>query len=406
MLAVFSATVFAQSLEDVEKYLALQRWEDAKVQIDKFLSVEKNTKVAKAWYYKGYIYAELATLPKYPDNNFRMDAFDAYKKYQELDPTNSMMKENQNVEFFALYNQYFDTAIVRYRAKKYADAFTNFKQAITIEEFIHSKNYSYKGYSFPALDTELIQNTAVSAILAKDSADAVVYYRKLADAKIKGEGFLEIYQFLVEYYGSKKDTANREKYIALGKEVFPESDYWCAIELQDAGDDKAKLFAKYDELIKGSCGTYSMLYNYAAEIFNYLYTQDKKPADYGAMQLKLEDVLKKALALKSNPEANLLMARHFYNEIYDIQDAMTPIKGSKPDDVKKRNALIAEMKKKYEDMLPYATAAYDYFDGKSSLKPSEKGNFKVAINLVESYWEFKGDKEKSKQYEDKSKSLE
>lgn len=405
-LAVFSASVFSQSLEDIEKYLALQRWEDAKGLVDKFLTSEKNAKVAKGWYYKGYIYSQLANLPKYAGNTFRMDAFEAYKKYQELDPKNTLMKDNENVEFFALYNSYFDSAIVKYNAKKYADAFLSFKDAITIEDFIRSKNYSYKKYSFPAMDTQLIQNTALSAYLAKDSANAATYYQKLADAKIKAEGFLEIYQFLVEYFGVKKDVASRNKYIAIGKEVYPESDYWCALELQDAGTDKAKIFAKYDELLKGTCGTYIMHYNYAAELFNYLYTQDKKPADYLAIQAKLEDVLKKALAIKPAPEPNLLMARHLYNVVYDIQDAITAVKGNKPDDAKKKADLNAQLKKKFEEMLPYAMAAYDYFDGKATLKTGEKGNFKVVISLIQSYWESKNDAAKVKFYQDKSKSLE
>ena len=47
VLAAFSTCIFAQSLEDVEKYLALQRWEEAKGLVDKFLSAEKNSKNAQ-----------------------------------------------------------------------------------------------------------------------------------------------------------------------------------------------------------------------------------------------------------------------------------------------------------------------------------------------------------------------
>ena len=186
LLATITARLFSQTLEDIEKYLALQRWEEAKGLVDKFLAVEKNAKTPKAWYYKGYIYGELGNLPKYAGTSVRMDAFEAYKKYQELDPKNAMMKDNENVEFFGLYNAYFDDAIAKYNGKKYADAFKSFRNAMMIEDFVHSKNYSYKGYSFPAMDTQLIQNTALSAYLAKDSASAAVYYQKLADAKIKG----------------------------------------------------------------------------------------------------------------------------------------------------------------------------------------------------------------------------
>lgn len=421
LIALFaiSVSLFAQNIEDIEKYYALQKWDDAKGIVDKFLASEKNNKNAKAWYYKGVIYAECAKLPKYAGSTLRMDAFDAFKKYQELDPKNTMMKDNENVEFFSLYNFYFDDAIAKYNAKKYDSAFMVFKDAMTIEQYVHSKGYSYKGFSFAALDTQLIQNIALSAYLAKKNDEAATYYQKLADAKIKGEGFLEIYQFLVNYFQEKKDVANRDKYIAIGKELYPENEYWCDVQLKEAGDDPKARFAKYDELVNGSCGSYTICYNYSAELFNYLYTGDKRPADYTTTQAKLETVIKKALSLKSAPEANMLMARHYYNSAYDVLDSITAvikalsgIKGATAADVKKKNSLNAQkndltaiVNKKYEDMLPYAQAAYDYYDGKTGLKPSEKGNFKVAISLMQSYWDNKKDAAKIKFYQDKSKSL-
>src|SRR5205809_3405050 len=117
-----------------------------------------------------------------------------------------------------------------------------------------------------------------------------------------------------------------------------------------------------------------MYYNYSAELFNYLFTQDKKPADYKEAYAKLQDVLKKGIAVKSTPEANLLMARATYNGVYDLEDAMTAIKGTKPDDVKKKNELKGQIAAKFNDMLPYAQAAYDLYAAKPSLKPGEKGN--------------------------------
>jgi hypothetical protein len=405
VLTGFSAGIFAQSLEDIEKYLALQRWEEAKGLVDKYLSQEKNSKNAKGWYYKGYIYSELAKSEKYKGTNTRMESFEAFKKYQELDPKNAMMKDNQNQEFFILYNAYFDDAINNYNAKKYDEALQDFKNAGIVEQYVQSKGYSYNNFSFSALDTQLIQNTALAAYLAKKNDEAAFYYQKLADAKVKGEGFFEIYQFLVEHFGEKGDLANKNKYLALGKELYPESDYWCDIELKEAGDDQKKRFAKYDEMLNGTCGTFAITYNYAAELFNYLYTGDQKPADYTAMQNKLESVIKKVFALKNGAEANLLMARHLYNMVFDVQDSITAIKGGKPEDVKKRNTLVAALNKKYDELLPYATAVEEMYAGKTGLKNREKGDLKVAYNLILSYWENKKDQGKIKEYTDKMKAL-
>lgn len=401
-LVVFSTRLFAQSLDDVKKYYALQKWEDAKTAVDKYLAVEKNAKNAEGWYYKGYIYSELSKLPNYAGKGTRMEAFDAFKKYQELDPKNALMKDNQNGELFSLYNNYFDDAVKNYNSKSYADAFNAFRNAITVEEYIKGKGFSYQNFSFPALDTQLIQNTALSAYLAKDSANAVLYYQRIADAKVKGESYVEIYHFLADYYETKRDAANLDKYLALGRELYPEDSYWADVEWKEAGNDRQKkdaVLAKYPN-------DYSLYYNYAAELFNYIYAADKKPDDYAATQAKLESVAKRAIAIKQGPEANLLMARHLYNMIYDIEDSVTAIKGTKPDDVKKKNDLAAKMNAKFDEMLPYATATYNIYDGKSGLKPSEKGNMKLATNLILSYWENKKDAAKIKEYQDKMKSLE
>ena len=414
VLAGFSTCIFAQSLDDIQKTIYVsQKWEDAKGMIDKFLAQEKNSKNAKGWYYKGLIYSELAKQEKYAGTTTRMDAFEAFKKYQELDPKNSEMKDGQNGELFVLYNNYFDDAVSKYNLKKYDEALQSFKGAMSVEEYIHSKSYSYNGFTFAAVDTQLIQNAALAAYLGKKNDEAAFYYQKLADAKIGGENFLEVYQFLVDYYGDKKDAANRSKYTALGRELYPTNDYWCDAELKyigpplkDATDSIKQKFARYDELINGTCNTFPMHYNYAAELFNYLYTGDKKPSDYVAMQAKLESVINKLFTIKKNaPEADLLMARHMYNQVFDIQDSITAIKGTKPDDVKKKTALLNQMNKKYDELLPYAAAVEDMYAGKSGLKNSEKNNLKVADNLILSYWENKKDAAKVKEYSDKMKAV-
>ncbi len=410
LFAVAALGMYAQNIDDIKDLIAKQQYDKAKDQIDKYLASEKNAKKADGWFYKGVIYNEVAKNDKFSallnGQDGRMIAFQALQKYIELDPKNLLGTLEQNARLFDIYNGYFDLAANGYNAKNYDQAFLNFKNALTIEEYISGKGYTYGNFSFPKLDTSLIQNIALSAMMAKKEDSAVIYYQKLADAKISGPNFLNIYQFLVQHFQEKGDKANMDKYMALGKELYPTNEYWCSVQLKEAGDDKAKLFAKYDELTSGGCGTYSMYYNYAAELFNYLYTQDKKPADYAEKQGKLTDVLKKTIAVNNTPEANLLAARNVYNQIYDLQDKQDAIKGTKPDDVKKRNEVKGQISAKFEELLPYAQAAYDNYDGRSgNLKPSEKGNFKVATDLLTRYWENKKDAAKMKMYQDKMKSM-
>ncbi len=407
LIAFLTVALYAQKIEDVKDLIGKKDWDKAKEKIDAFLANPKNAQTPEGWYYKGVIYNELAKKDSSNSLSFdgRMEAFNALKKYQELDPKNILMILEQNVRLFDIYNGYFDIGAKNFNTKNYNEAYKNFKNASIIEDYIVMKGFEYNSFKFPKMDTSLIQNIALSALLAKNEDAAAEYYKKLADEKISGQGYLEIYQFLVEYYGKKNDIATRNKYVEIGKQLYPENAYWLQVELNEAGDDKQKLFAKYDEIIAKNSTNYVIHFNYGAELFNYLYTQEKKPADYAAQQVKLESVLKKALAIQSTSESNLLMARHLYNMVYDLQDAQAAIKGTKPEDVKKRAAIKAQMNSRLDMMLPYATASYDFFDKKTSLKGSEKGNFKVATDLILRYWEQKGDKVKMKQYQDKMKAI-
>src|SRR5439155_5596593 len=123
------------------------------------------------------------------------------------------------------------------------------------------------------------------------------------------------------------DKVNRDKYLAIGKELYPNDSFWCEAELLEANDDKKKMFVIYDRLLSGPCGTYKMYYNYAVDLFNYSYAGDT-PVDFAVTQARLTEILKKTLAINSTAEANLLMSRHIFASINKYYDAIADIKGT------------------------------------------------------------------------------
>ena len=408
LLAILTLSLFSQELTDVEDRINKGKWDEARDKIDKYLANEKNAKKPEGWYYKAVVYNNLSKDEKLKSTvpDAKAEAFAAYQRYVELDPKLILGTLNQHITLFDLFYGYNEIAINAFNSKNFELALENFKKAATVEDYIVKKGYTYNATALPKLDTSLILNTAAAAMQGKKADEAASYYSKLADAKLSDSTYIEVYEFLVNHYNTKKDLANRSKYLAIGRELYPKNPYWCEVELLDAGDDKLKKFAKYDELINGSCNAYIMHYNYAAELFNYIYTQEKKPVDYVQQEAKLEEVIKKGLAIQSTPELNLLMARHLYNNSNDLNDMIVAIKGTKPEDVKKKNDLKAQYNAKLEDLLKYATATYNFYDSKTNLKGGEKGNFKIATNLILYYYETKNNKEKMKQYQDKMKSLE
>jgi hypothetical protein len=407
-LAFICNIVIGQSLDDVRKLMLLNKTADAKVSIDKYFADPKNAAKADGWYYKGAIYNDLAKTEVTAKfcTNCRLEAFEAFKKYQALEPKNTLMNEEENVRLFDIYNGFFDLGAKNYNAKDYAGAFENFKNTGLVGDYITSKGFSYKGFKFPPLDTSLTQNTALAARLAKNDEMAAKYYEKLVGINMHSDNELDMYQFLVEYYARSKNKPAYEAVIKKAKGFYPTNEYWNEMELDQIDrKDKAVLFAKYEQLIAENKTNYTLSFNYCAELFNHVYVSDPKPSDFAAARAKLVAAIKSTIAIKNSPDANLLMAKCIYNDTYDAQEEINKIKGPKPADVKLRAEKKAAMMKMADECIKYADAAIAEFANTPNLKPSAKANYKNCYNLQESMYSLKGNAAKAAEVKKKSEAL-
>ena len=195
LLGILTMSLFAQEIEDIQDKIQKGKWKEAQEKVDKYLANEKNAKKPEGWYYKAVVYDNmskdpaLATVSADPKG----DAFAAYKKYVELDPKLVLGTLYQNVTLFDLFYSYNDLAINAFNAKNFDAALENFKKAAAVEDYIVQKGYVYNTTALPKLDTSLILNTAAAAIQAKKTDEAVIYYGKLADARLSGKDYLEVY---------------------------------------------------------------------------------------------------------------------------------------------------------------------------------------------------------------------
>lgn len=398
--------MYAQNLEDVQERISKGKYAEAKERIDKILSESKGQKNANAWYNKGIIYYNLSIDSTRTDRDqLRNESYAAYQKYYELDPKNLMGTVEQNARMFQLYDAYYNAGIRAFNEKSFESSFKNFSKTLDIEKYILSKGFTYTGINLPALDTSLILNAAAAASKANMPDSAMKYYEILANARIGGETYMEVYQLLVDHYGKKNDVANRDKYLALGKELYPKSDYWYEAELGPVREDKPKLFAKYEELATKNPSSYYLTYNYAVEMFNHLYAAGKKPADAATYEPKVEGAIANAIKASATPDANLLMVRYLSEKIYGLEDSARNIKGAKPEDVKRKQGMVARTTAMWDKMAPYAEAAFEGYATKSELKGYEKGNLKFVSNVLVDYYTMKKQADKAKTYQDKAKQL-
>lgn len=397
--------MFAQNLNDIQEKISKGKYDEAKEKVDKVLADPKGQKNANAWYYKGVVYNELAKDTTKKDMDYRQEAFAAFKKYQELDPKNIMMTLEQNSRLFQLYEGYYNQGIAAFNTKNYEKAFSDFRNALAVKDYVYEKKYEINGFKFPAIDTQLVNLAGSAGMLAKQEDAAIPYFTMLADAKLQGDDFKDIYPILVDYYSRKNDATNKAKYLAIGQELYPNNPYWLQSQLEAAGDDKAKRLALYKDLVAKSPNNADLAVDYSVELFNFIYGKDK-PANYDERKAELTTALQAAINAKpESAQANFVMTQHISNDIYDMQQDYAAIKGTKPEDVKKKQELNKKIEARYEDLYKYANTAVQQYEKMPEMKAVDKANYRSVLNQMVDYYTMKKQADKAKLYNDKIKSL-
>jgi hypothetical protein len=379
----------AQDLKDVQEKFSKGKIDEAKEKLDKFMADPKNANNATAFYWKGkiqtyYAQNDTAGTLTYDAAN---EAFNAYKKTLEIEPKNVSMTLDQNMGFFQLFDMHYNRGIRQYNNKNYDAAFKAFKNATDVQDYIKAKNFSLSTYTPPALDTQLVNLTASSAYLAKQEEASIPYFERLANAKLSGPEFKEVYALLVQHYLKKGDQANADKYLSIGKQLYKDEDYWLSLEFGNVGNDKDAKLQRYEELLQKYPENKLLALDYAIEQFNHTYVWDKKPADYAARQAKLQAALDKALAL--NPDNGLghyIASQHYYSQVFDMEDARRALVGNAPATAAKRKEMNAQIDKKYDQMAEASQKAFDIFSAQTDMKAQDKTNLRrVSDQLIDYY---------------------
>ena len=189
-MLIFAGTFsYGQTLQEINEMMGKSQYKKAKEGIDKFLSDPKNAAKSDGWFYKGRIYNAVSkdsAMSSVDALKLKIDAFEAFKKYQQMDAKELPFILENHGSYFDLYNGFFDVGAKEFNSKNFATSFDGFKNAIAVEDYVRTKGYDYGGFKFPVFDTALVLNTAIAAGNAKDTPSSVIYYKKLADYKSKG----------------------------------------------------------------------------------------------------------------------------------------------------------------------------------------------------------------------------
>lgn len=410
LLATVTVASFAQKVDKAKDYVTKNKFAEAKTEIEAVLADPKNQKNAEAWYIKCKAYNGIAAdanlSAQTPDA--RWTAFEALKKYIELDDKSGILLQFDKYQpVMDIYQGYYRIGATQFNEQKNEEALGNFKSCLTVGEFM-----AKQGWTNVKLDTTVVLYAGIVAERAKKKDEAAIYYGKLAEAKVSSKEYIDIYKWLTDYYfQDKKDMATAQKFLGLGKEVFPQDTFWGTYELEmlrDAGDKKA-LFAKYEEVIAQNPNNHENIFNYGVEMYQEAYKPEikERPANSVETIAKVEEQMKKVIALK--PEyvsAYLVLGQISYNrgiDVNNINKAIRPPAGGKlkPEELKKKEELRNEAGKHFDAAIPYFEKIDALLGSKGKLTGSEKQNLKEAYDLLTTIYDVRGNKEKMKIYEEK-----
>ncbi len=406
-------TLFAQDIKKIKGYVDAKQLDKAKTEIDAYL--QKNPDNPEGLYYKSKIYGSLASNEQFkslaPDG--REVAFDAFKKAVESDKDNKLtllMVQDQYKSIFDLYSGYYDAAVANFNSAAggnkadFEQAMNNFIKADEIGNYIYTKKWALS-----EVDTALVLNIGKAALNAGNKEQAMKYFKKLADANIAGTkdgnvGYNLPYQWLALHYKEAGDSANLLKYANLGKQYFPNDDYFDLVLLDyyRSNKDYESLFKKYGEIVTKAPDSLTYRFNYANEIFNYVYNSDA-----GTKINNKEELLKtvgtqlEAAGKLSADDTNTnwLYGQYYFNAGIDLKEKAIKIKGTKPEDVKSKSELNAQAKEMFTKALPYAEKALTSLE--SGLKKSEKSRYKSVADLMQRIHTSLGQNDKVKVYQTK-----
>jgi hypothetical protein len=126
-----------------------------------------------------------------------------------------------------------------------------------------------------------------------------------------------------------------------------------------------------------------------------------KKAEVAALKAKLPAVAKKAIALKETIEGYYELGRFYYNNYFDIQAEKSKVKGTKPEDLKKKKDLETSALANNADAIVNLEKIEGLFAQIKEPKSSEKRLLKEGYKMLKTCYERKKDEAKTDYYDKK-----
>jgi predicted Zn-dependent protease len=418
LVSAFAISAGAQDIDKIKGFVILQKFKDAKTEIDKAMSNAKFSAKPEAHILKSTVYLTLAGDKEFAAQSGALfqDALTSFNKYKEMDKTLTLVKEQPyNSVPGTFYSTYYNEGIGFFNKKEWESALPKFASAVEMSDFIINNKLVPNFFDTSGL---LLAGATAQNLKTKD-AEAAAYFSRLADQRVGGADNEFLHQFLTMYYLNSGNTANFAKYKKIGSELYPKSEFFKYEEMDFilSMTNKKKKMELIDEKLKAD-PTNPKLQGLIGEIyFDQLNSHDSnavRPANFDELEAKMIEAFNKATELKPTsgiPTTNI--AKHFLNKAVKINAELeahnkavrerlrvanapvngkppAKLKGATPEENAKKDAINARYYKEIDNSIGYFEKAIAIFQKAGDLPKEEKSEYKRSVSyLVDFYNEKK-----------------
>lgn len=407
--AGLSAT--AQKLDNVNKYVVLNKFEDAKKELDKVMADPKAQDNPDALILAARVNAELvmdsSLKSKYP--TALEDSYAALAKYRSKDTSLKALKDQSTGGLRAvsiIYSNEFNNGRKFFNESKWDDAFHSFRIAEDLGDLISKNNL---GTTKQRIDTFTVIYAGYAAQNAKKTDSAVYYYKKFADEKIGGKDFEDVYRYILNNALDTKNEADFKKYLAIAKELYPADTekLWNAYDMEFTSKNASvdEMINKYKSESAGGKLNGQQLASYGEYFANVPKEELAKMDSTKQSELKTlgSEAFEKAFAAENNGvyafNAGVLLYAQFNtleDKFYNLRGETAALKAQRAD-VEKQQQAIAD---KSIDLME---KAYNLLKAKNPREKVETSCLAKSVDFLANLYQWKRDKARGKNPQDYDK---
>lgn len=402
--AALLANAAMAQFDDVKTALLINKVADAKQKLEAAMAKPKNQTKPEGFILKAAVMDKLA---KEPGNEGKVDelreeSITAYRKYLELDPAKSLVNDPtyQTIPI-SYYMDFFNTGYKAFQGKEWEKASNLFDKTIEWGSFLISNKM---------VKMEFDTNAHVLAGAAyqnwKKEDLATKYFTQVTDRKIGGEGNDFMYQFLMGYYFRANQIDKFEAIRAVGKELYPNNEYFGFSELDFIMDmdNETEKMKRIEGKIAKEPGNSELIKNYGLILFDRLNKEgDDNLPNAAELEAKMVEYLGRAgEASQNDGRPYYYLGNHFVNKAVRVNEEIRKV----GDEIKKANASAKpdktgklppppkeltdkrdQLRKAYDaeidKALPYLLKSAEAYSKAEGLKGMELQNYKkLADQLI------------------------